>query len=236
MPPEDQRRAAASLADAELFRGEPDDDVAAVYDRAADHYDSFRELWLRLAGAGAEEAMLADLRAVLRPGAKVLDAGCATGVLARRMRELQPDIELTLVDLSAAILARASDVPGEHVQGSEVALQKCCTVGTPVLPGCVAERTLLRPSAAPIIRRNRTGPAGWRGRGRVFRLLRWPEQPRTDERSSHEVESLDALRPAAGRWRRPAVQRGGRCRVPAAHGVHADDGRDDVDDDAAGRG
>ena len=62
--------------------------------------------------------MLADLRGVLRPGAKVLDAGCGTGVLARRMRELQPDIELTLVDLSAAMLARASDVPGEHVQGS----------------------------------------------------------------------------------------------------------------------
>lgn len=118
----EQHRAAAFLADAELFRGSPDDDVAAVYDRAADRYDHFRELWLRLAGAGAEEAMLADLRAVLRPGAKVLDAGCGTGVLARRMRELQPDIELTLVDLSGAMLARAGDVPGDHVQGSVLEL------------------------------------------------------------------------------------------------------------------
>lgn len=118
MPHDEQRRAAAFLVDARLFRGAPDDDVAAVYDRAADRYDHFRELWLRLAGAGAEEAMLADLRAVLRPSARVLDAGCGTGVRARTMREIRPDIELTLLDLSAAMLARASDVPAAHVQGS----------------------------------------------------------------------------------------------------------------------
>ena len=122
MAPEEQRLAAAFLADAELFRGAPDDDVVAVYDRVADRYDRFRELWLRLAGAGAEAAMIADLRAVLRPGARVLDAGCGTGVLARRMRELQPDVELTLVDLSAEMLARAGDVPGAHVQGSVLEL------------------------------------------------------------------------------------------------------------------
>ena len=114
----EQRREATFLADAELFLATPDDDVAAVYDRAAGRYDHFRDLWLRLAGAGAEGAMLNDLRAVLRPGAKVLDAGCGTGALARSMRELQPDIELTLVDLSAEMLAGASDLPGEHLQGS----------------------------------------------------------------------------------------------------------------------
>ena len=98
--PREEQRAAAFLADAELFRGPPDDDVAAVYDGVADRYDRFRELWLRLAGAGAEQAMLEDLRAVLWPGARVLDAGCGTGFLARKMRELQPEIELTLIDLS----------------------------------------------------------------------------------------------------------------------------------------
>jgi len=118
----EHRRATEFLADAELLLGAPDDDVAAVYDRAADRYDHFRELWLRLAGGGAEAAMLADLQEVLRPGAKVLDAGCGTGVLARSMRELQPAIDLTLLDLSAEMLARASDVPGEHVQGSVLAL------------------------------------------------------------------------------------------------------------------
>ena len=120
--PREEQRAAAFLADAELFRGPPDDDVAAVYDGVADRYDRFRELWLRLAGAGAEQAMLEDLRAVLWPGARVLDAGCGTGVLARKMRELQPEIELTLIDLSAAMLSRASDIPGERLQGSVLEL------------------------------------------------------------------------------------------------------------------
>ncbi len=119
---ETQDLAAAFLADAEVFRGAPDDDVAAVYDRAADRYDHFRELWLRLAGAGAEAAMLADLRAVLRPGARVLDAGCGTGALARTMLEIEPEIELTMVDLSAGMLARTSDLPGAHVHASVLAL------------------------------------------------------------------------------------------------------------------
>ena len=116
--PTDEHRAAQLLADAELFTAVPDGDVAAVYDRAAERYDHFRELWLRLAGGGAEAAMLADLREVLRPGAKVLDAGCGTGVLARSILDLQPEVELTMIDFSAEMLARASDVPGQHIQGS----------------------------------------------------------------------------------------------------------------------
>ena len=110
--------AAAFLADVEVFREGPDDDVAAVYDRAADRYDRFRDLWLRLAGAGAEAAMLRDLRAVLRPGSRVLDAGCGTGTLSRRMLEIEPGIDLTLVDLSAEMLARAADVNGRRLGGS----------------------------------------------------------------------------------------------------------------------
>lgn len=118
MEPEEQGRAAAFLDDVALFRRHEDDDVAAVYDGAAERYDHFRDLWLRLAGAGAEAAMLADLSAVLRPGATVLDAGCGTGALARAMRRIEPDLELTMVDVSAAMLARADDVPGRHVQAS----------------------------------------------------------------------------------------------------------------------
>lgn len=114
--------ARSPLQDVELFRGAPDDDVEVVYDRAAGRYEHFRELWLRLAGAGAEAAMLSDLRAVLHPGAEVLDAGCGTGVLSRKMRELQPDIELTMVDLSAAMLAQADDVPGRRMQASVLEL------------------------------------------------------------------------------------------------------------------
>lgn len=122
MPGQPQRRAAAFLDDASLFLSEPDHDVVSVYDRAAGRYDHFRALWLRLAGAGAEDAMLDDLRGALVPGARVLDAGCGTGALARRVKELEPTVELTMLDLSPAMLARAGDVPGEHVQGSVLEL------------------------------------------------------------------------------------------------------------------
>lgn len=97
-------------------------EVEAVYDRAAPSYDRFRALWLRLAGSGAEAAMLADVHPRLVPGAEVLDAGCGTGALSRLMREVEPDIALTMLDLSAAMLLRAADVPGERVQGSVLEL------------------------------------------------------------------------------------------------------------------
>lgn len=57
--PTEEHRAAQLLADAELFMAVSDGDVAAVYDRAAERYDHFRDLWLHLAGGGAEAAMLA---------------------------------------------------------------------------------------------------------------------------------------------------------------------------------
>lgn len=119
MAPEAHREAiTAFLADTEYLLTASNDDVAAVYDRAADRYDHFRDLWLRLAGADAEAAMLADVRAMLRPGLKVLDAGCGTGALARQIVDLEPSIDLTLIDLSRAMLARTADLSGERLQGS----------------------------------------------------------------------------------------------------------------------
>ncbi len=93
-------------------------DVAALYNAAASRYEHFRELWLQLAGRHAEEAMLEDLRAFLRPGMRVLDAGAGTGALARHVRSLAPDTALTLVDLSPEMLARAADIPAERVVAS----------------------------------------------------------------------------------------------------------------------
>jgi len=61
--------------------------VKAVYDDRAARYDRFRELWLRWAGTNAEAAMLADARPLLRPGARVLDAGAGTGARARRLSQ-----------------------------------------------------------------------------------------------------------------------------------------------------
>ncbi len=106
------------LADARILFGAPQGDVRELYDRAADRYEHFRELWLRIAGASAENAMLEEVGRRLQPGARVLDAGCGTGSLSRKLLELEPDLRLTLLDLSPAMLARAGDLPGEHLVGS----------------------------------------------------------------------------------------------------------------------
>lgn len=54
-----------ALADIDLVLGTPHADVRAPYDRAAERYDRFRDLWLRLAGAPAKHALIDDLS---RPG------------------------------------------------------------------------------------------------------------------------------------------------------------------------
>lgn len=97
-------------------------DVRDVYDRVAPSYDGSRELWLQLAGAEAEAAMLDDLGSLLRPGARVLDAGCGTGALSRQMLALCPEIELTMLDLSPQMLARTDDIPGERLLGNVLEL------------------------------------------------------------------------------------------------------------------
>lgn len=96
----------------------PRGDISRVYDRAAERYDEFRELWLRLAGAEAESALIDDVRGVARAGARFLDAGAGTGALARQVLSVQPALRPTLLDASEKMLARASDVPGDHVVGS----------------------------------------------------------------------------------------------------------------------
>ena len=43
----------------------------------------------------------------LRPGMRVLDAGCGTGALEARLAQRHPDVEVVAVDSSPAMLARA---------------------------------------------------------------------------------------------------------------------------------
>jgi ubiquinone/menaquinone biosynthesis C-methylase UbiE len=106
------------IDDLHLLRGAPSDDVQAVYDRVAPDYDRFRLGWLTIAGRSAEQAMLADLDAVLKPRARVLDAGCGTGALSRQMLASCPAINLTMLDISPEMLARTADLPGARLQGS----------------------------------------------------------------------------------------------------------------------
>jgi len=106
------------LDDLDVLLGPAPDDPKAVYDRVADHYERFRALWIKLAGNAVEQPMLAELRDILKPGQRVLDAGCGTGTLARQLVAMQPTVELTMLDLSPAMLAYTGDIPGQHVEGS----------------------------------------------------------------------------------------------------------------------
>lgn len=107
----------ALLDKLDLLLGRAPESVRELYDRAAPDYDAFRALWVRLIGGPAEEAMLDDLRATLRPGHRVLDAGCGTGAISRQILDIEPRAELTLLDLSVGMLDRARDIAGRHILG-----------------------------------------------------------------------------------------------------------------------
>lgn len=93
------------------------------YDRLAPRYDRLHRTWLRLAGGEAQSALEAAARTAIFPGARLLDAGCGTGVFVRRLLR-QPGLapHVTLLDPSAAMLARAADLPAERVLGRIEAL------------------------------------------------------------------------------------------------------------------
>ncbi len=69
-------------------------DFAATYERRWRHYltATFERTFAALAP---------------RPGERILDVGCGTGLALARLAEAQPDLHLAGVDLSAEMLARA---------------------------------------------------------------------------------------------------------------------------------
>jgi ubiquinone/menaquinone biosynthesis C-methylase UbiE len=113
---------AAGLRALAFLIAAPSPDVGSQYDRAASSYRGFRRGWLRVAGGAAERAMLAELERALRPRARVLDAGCGTGAIARAVCALEPDAEIAMLDRSPAMLSRAADVPGIRHLGSVLEL------------------------------------------------------------------------------------------------------------------
>jgi 2-polyprenyl-3-methyl-5-hydroxy-6-metoxy-1,4-benzoquinol methylase len=62
-----------------------------------------------IAGLAPYQDMLDEIVAALdlRPGMRVLDAGCGTGALAVRLAERHPEVETVAVDASPAMLRRA---------------------------------------------------------------------------------------------------------------------------------
>jgi ubiquinone/menaquinone biosynthesis C-methylase UbiE len=98
--------------------GPPPATTEQAYDRAAPIYAAVHWCWLRLAGGSAERQLLRAVSAIAPDHGEVLDAGCGTGRLARHVTRLRPGVQLTMVDLSAAMLSLAADVPGRRVRAS----------------------------------------------------------------------------------------------------------------------
>ena len=65
--------------------------VRSLYDRVASRYDDFRALWMRLAGRGAEQAMLEDLAARIASQARGGDMLVSS--LVREVTETGGDIQ-----------------------------------------------------------------------------------------------------------------------------------------------
>jgi ubiquinone/menaquinone biosynthesis C-methylase UbiE len=106
-----------TIDDLEFIASQEAEAAEAVYDRAAPRYEHFRKVWLQLAGKEAERSMSEVLRAVLFPGARVLDAGCGTGAMARMILDMEPGARLSLIDRSEQMLSRASDAAAPRVRG-----------------------------------------------------------------------------------------------------------------------
>lgn len=101
-----------------MFAAATGPDAVRLYDRLAPRYDRLHARWLRNAGGEAQAALEGAVRALLRPGATLLDAGCGTGRFARALlREGLAAQDITLLDPSAAMLARCGDLPVERASG-----------------------------------------------------------------------------------------------------------------------
>jgi ubiquinone/menaquinone biosynthesis C-methylase UbiE len=195
-------------------------DVVRLYDRLAPRYDRLHARWLRHAGGEAQAALEGAVRALLRPGMTLLDAGCGTGRLARALiAEGVPSAGTTLLDPSEAMLRRCADLPVRRVVGRLERLP--FADGAFDIVTCAwAIETAARPEAAlaELCRVVRPGGtlclvfcADARGGGLAARLMRWSVERRGAGRFLHPGMVHDALVAASGvapRWL--------PCRGPAA--------------------
>lgn len=79
--------------------------------RIATAYDRLHARWLRHAGGEAQSAFEGAVIALVRPGMRILDVGCGTGALARRLyRQFGDTIDMTLIDACPLMLDRTADI------------------------------------------------------------------------------------------------------------------------------
>jgi len=106
-----------------MFAQTPQRDRADQYNKLAPRYDKLHNRWLRHAGGEAQAALEALVRALATPDTALLDAGCGTGNLARRLiAEGMPTKAMTLLDPSVSMLARCADIPVPKIEGRLEAL------------------------------------------------------------------------------------------------------------------
>lgn len=100
----------------------PKEDPVTTYERLAPVYDRIQRRWLRVAGRESVAALFGTLSAELRPGIRVLDAGCGTGTIAKWVAQNEPQVVLTMLDGAPTMLALASTARGHRVTGNLLAL------------------------------------------------------------------------------------------------------------------
>lgn len=89
--------------------------IHKLYGSIAPNYDKLHARWLKYAGGEAQCAFEGAVYALVKPGIKLLDVGCGTGNLARKIAKLVgSDIDLTLLDTCPEFLSRTLDIPNIH--------------------------------------------------------------------------------------------------------------------------
>jgi ubiquinone/menaquinone biosynthesis C-methylase UbiE len=89
-----------------------------LYNSIAPIYDHLHLRFLRIAGGGAQGTLEGAVTALLEPGIKILDVGCGTGQLSRRLLASDRTLNLTLLDPAPAMLFQTQDVAARRIHGS----------------------------------------------------------------------------------------------------------------------
>ena len=89
-----------------------------AYGRLARRYDDAQRRWLRSSGQKAQDAFDGATAAIVQPGFRVLDVGCGTASVAKRLIRLcHGHLDISLLDACPEMLAQAGSVRGERCLG-----------------------------------------------------------------------------------------------------------------------